>query len=75
MSMFEEVIYDPVSVPRALVLLREHISFHSRSLAGLLLFHWFELKKLVSVEHAPSAPLRGEVKYPLMLMVLGLMKN
>ena len=32
-------------------------------------------KKLVSVEDAPSAPLRGEDKYPRMLMALGLMEN
>ena len=28
-------------------------------------------KKLVSVEDAPSAPLRGEEKYPRMLIALG----
>ena len=31
-------------------------------------------KKLVSVEDAHSAPLRGEDKYPRMLIVLGLMR-
>ena len=39
--------------------LREYISLHSRSLAVILLFHWFELKKLVSVEDSPSGPLRS----------------
>ena len=32
-------------------------------------------KKQVSVEDALYAPLRGEDKYPSMLMVLGLMGN
>ena len=32
-------------------------------------------KKLVSVEDAPSAPLRGEDKYSRMLMALSLMEN
>jgi len=32
-------------------------------------------KKLVSVEGAPSAALRGEDTYPCMLMVSGLMKK
>jgi len=32
-------------------------------------------KKLVSVQDAPSALLRGEDKYPRMLLVLGLMEN
>ena len=49
--------------------LREHISL--RVIAILLV----RAKKLVSVEDAPSAPLRGEDKYPRMLMVLGLMEN
>ena len=40
-----------------------------------LLFNWFELKKLVCVEDAPSAPLCGEDRYPHMLMVSGLLKN
>ena len=40
-----------------------------------MLFNWFEFKKLVSVEGAPSAPLLQEDKYPHMLMVLSLMKN
>ena len=34
-----------------------------------------QAKKLVSVEDAPFAPLRGEDKYPRMVMVLGLMAN
>jgi len=33
-----------------------------------------KFKKLVSVEDAPSAPLRGEDAYPHMLMDLGLMQ-
>ena len=31
--------------------------------------------KLVSVEDAPSAPLRGEDRYPRKLMVSGLIEN
>ena len=33
------------------------------------------VKKLVSVEDAPSVPLRREGKYPQRLLVLGLMEN
>ena len=55
--------------------LQEHISLHSRSLAVIMLFQWFQLKKLVGVGDEPSAPLRREVKYPRMLMVLGLKEN
>ena len=40
-----------------------------------LLFHCFELKKLVRVEDPHFAPLRREDKYPHILMVLGLMEN
>ena len=45
-SQFKDVGYEPyiISVTRALVL-REHISLQLRSLAVILLFHWFELKK------------------------------
>ena len=49
--------------------LREHISL--KVIAILLV----RAKKLVSVQDAPSAPLRGELKYPRMLMVLGLMEK
>ena len=35
----------------------------------------FRTKKLVSIEDAPSAPLRREDKYPCMLMVSRLMEN
>ena len=41
----------------------------------VLLFHWFELKKMISAEDAPTASLRGKDKYPRMLMVLGLTEN
>ena len=43
--------------------------------------HWYIVtslvlvKKLVSVEYAPSAPLQGKIKSPHMLMVLGLTEN
>ena len=49
--------------------LLEHIS--PRVIAILFV----QAKKLVSVEAAPSAPLRGEDKHPRMLMVSCLMKN
>ena len=55
--------------------LHEHISLHSRSLAVILLFNWFELKKnwLVFRMRPPHcfAPLRGEDKFARMIMVLG----
>ena len=55
--------------------LTEHVSLFSRTFSVILLFHWFELKKLVSDEDAPSVPLRWEDKYRRMLMILDLMEN
>ena len=49
--------------------LREHMSL--RVIAVFLV----RAKKLVSDENAPSAPLRGEDKYPSMLIVLSFMEN
>ena len=50
-----------LSVPRALVLrwyahgaAGAHHSTHGTICTVILLFHWFEFKKLVSVEEAPS---------------------
>ena len=43
-----------------------------------LLSYWFELKNWLVLRMRPPlrfAPLRGEDKYPRMLMVLGLMEN
>ena len=50
---------------------------YSRGLTAqnALLIHWLELEKLVSVEVAPSDPLRGESTYPQLLMVLGLIES
>ena len=39
-----------------------------------LFMQWFELKKLVGEEDATSALLRGEDKYPHMVMVLALIE-
>ena len=47
----------------------EHISLM------VIAFPLVRAKKLVSVEDAPSTPLRGEDKYPRMLMSLGLMEK
>ena len=49
--------------------LRKHISL------GVIAILLVRAKKLVSVEDAPSAPLREEDKYPCMPLVLGLMEN
>ena len=49
--------------------LREHISLRVTAILVV------RAKKLVSVEDAPSAPLRGEDKYPCKLMALSLMEN
>ena len=49
--------------------LREHMSL--RAIAIFLV----RARKLVSVEDAPSAPLRREDEYPSMFMVLGFMEN
>ena len=38
-----------------------HHSTHGTICTVILSFHWFEFKKLVSVEDAPSAPLRGVI--------------
>ena len=51
------------------------VSLRVVSVTVILLFHWFELKKLVSVVDAPLTPLRGDYKYHRMLMALGLMEN
>ena len=51
------------------VVLREQISLR------FIAIQLVRAKKLVSVEDAPSALLRGEDKYLCMLMVLGLMEN
>ena len=49
--------------------------YHCTICTVILLFQWFELKELVSVEDEPSAPLRWEGKNPQMLKNLGLMEN
>ena len=59
---------------RALVLRWCAHSIAGAYLTVILISHWFEFKKIISVEDAASASLQGEVKYPRMLMVLGLMK-
>jgi len=51
------------------VALREHVSLK------VIAIPLVRAKKLDSVEDAPSALLRGEDKYPRMLMVLDLMEN
>ena len=59
----------------ALASLEVAVLLRVMSVTFILLFHWFELKKLVSVEDALTTQLWGEDKYPCMLMVLCLMEN
>ena len=60
---------------RALVLRSSAYDAVGACLTAVLVFNWFEFKKLVSFEVEPSARLQREDKYPRMLMVLGLMGN